>query len=377
MVDRLPTKLIVISVSLMQAVVCVGLTLTSSPVLTVLLVALLNAGQALSSPAWFTVIPAIVPEDRQPAALSTSQAAASGAAIVGPAAGGLIVGLGGTTTALLVNGATFLVLAGCAALLQRQRRPERESASETPRRETLAGVAFLRSDRVLLTLLVVLTVFVVAVGAVNVAEVFLITRVLGANATAYGAVGAAFASGLLVGALLARRQLRDTAKVREVSYSILVMAVGLGACGLSPNVASVAVASAFVGIGNGVLNVRAQQLLMSRTQSAVLGRVMAALNACVSAASIVALVLGGALLQVMSPRAIFVSAALVGVAMLPLLARASGLGDQVAHGVRVLVRAPQRTDHPADDEGNEGQDHQHPAQRVELPGRTWQGRVDA
>jgi len=323
-VDRAPTKAVVVTAALAQAAVCGLLVVSASPPATVLLVAALNAGQAVASPAWFAVIPAIVPEDHRAAAVSTSQAVTSGAAIAGPALGGLIVGLGGTTAALLANAATFVVLAICGAALRRQRRPERSPETASLRREALAGVVVIRRDTVLWTLVSLLTLFIVACGAVNVAEVFLITQVLGAGPTAYGLVGAAFAGGMLAGALLARRRRTDIDSVRQVLFAVATMVVGLAGCGLAPTVVVVAAASALVGIGNGTCNVRVQQLILTRVASTVLGRVMAAMNACVSTGSIIALVLGAALLTAVGARAMFVGAAVVGAcalgaAALPLL----------------------------------------------------------
>jgi MFS family permease len=310
-VDRVPTKPLVAVTCFAQALVCLALVVITTPAATVALVALLGVGQTVVGPAWQALVPSVVPEDRLAGALATVQTATASAGILGPALGGLLVGLGGAPLALTLDAVTFLVLATAALLLTGERPIERADGHETLRRQATAGLRLIASDTVLRPLVVLIAVFVLALGAVNVAEVFLVTDVLGASATAYGVVGACFAGGLLLGALVARKPHDEAGLVWRLVLATGLMVLGIAALGLSPVVGAAAVASVVVGAGNGMLNVFGQQLFIRRSPRDTLGRVFAALQAVANAALMSALVVGGALLGLIDVRSLVLGAALV------------------------------------------------------------------
>jgi len=74
------------------------------------------------------------------------------------------------------------------------------------------------------------------------------------------------------------------------------------------------------GTGNGYANVCASTLLVTRTPDAERGRVSAAANAAVGGAQGVSLLAGGAVAAVLSPREIYATAGLLGVAVATALA---------------------------------------------------------
>ena len=303
MADRLSARRLVAVVSSLQAATCVALAMTSSSVAVVSLVLVLNAGQTVVSPAWQALLPNIVPRDRLAGALSVVQTATASAGLIGPVVGGALVGLGGTSTALLVNALTFVALAIAALLLNGDRSPNaRESSGGALWDQSLAGVRLICSDPVLRSLVILIGGFVLGLGAVNVAEIFLITDVLGASAFAYGMVSALFALGMMSGAYAARRSYDDLGIARRIVLASSVIVGSITLLALSPSLPAAAVASAAVGIGNGMLNVRAQQLIIRRSVQAALGRVFAALAAVVNTCMLVALGLGGTLLTFLDVR---------------------------------------------------------------------------
>ncbi len=317
LVDRTPARRLIATVSLLQAVGCVALVpaVASGSVAAVVgLVALLNLGQAVAGPAWQALVPSLVAADRLTRALATVQTATATAALVGPAVGGLLVGLAGTSVALAVDAVSFALLAVAALAVRRDRRPD--PAAGRARGEAMAGVRLIAGDAVLRGVIVVVGSMVLAAGAINVAEVFLITQTLGASATAYGFVGALFAVGLLLGANLARRDRTDVCLARMLVVATVAMAVATVVLGLAPTVAVAALASFGIGVGNGVLNVATQTLVVRRTPRPVLGRVFAALQAVVGAAMLVATALGGVLLTLFDTRAVVVGCGLFAAAVL-------------------------------------------------------------
>jgi MFS family permease len=307
-VDRFPARRLIAGVTLAQAVVCLVLVpaVASGRVLVVVaLVAVLNVGQAIAGPAWQALVPALVPAERLSSALATVQTAVATAALLGPALGGLLVGTAGTSWALVVDAVTFVLVAGAALLVRGDRRPEGSTGRE--KGAALAGIRVVLRDPVLRAVFVLLGATLLALGAVNVAEVFLVTQTLGASATVYGLLGALYALGLMAGARLTRRERSDARAGRLLVLGLLGMALAIVALGLAPGIAVAAVASFCVGVGNGALNVLTQTLLVRRTPRPVLGRVFAALQGVVGAAMLAATALAGVLLGVLDVRQVIVA----------------------------------------------------------------------
>lgn len=322
--DRLPLRGLVAVVALTQAALCVALSFVlplGLEAAVIGLVLLRAGGQAFLGPAWQTWVPSLVPAERLTPALSTVQTATAGAALVGPLLGGALVAGAGARWALLVDAVTFVAIA-CAALLV-SRTPARTAArSETRERGALtAGLRVARDDVVIRGFLVVVATVVIALGALNVAEVFLVTQELGAGPTAYAAVAAVFALGLVGGSWLARRVRGDRRTALSLVTGTLVMACAAVVLGLAPSVLVAAAASFLIGVGNGLLNVLGQTLMIRRAPREVLGRVVAVLQAIVGAGALLATAVGGVLLTLVDVRVVIVGSGVVTALALLLVGR--------------------------------------------------------
>ncbi len=320
--DRLPTRRLVVAVSVLQSLVVLALVAavgSGSLPLVVLGVLALNVGQAVANPAWQALVPTIAPGDDLPRALSVLQTVTAAAMLLGPAVGGLLVGGLGISAALVVDAVSFLALAAVGLALRVERRPEPEAAQE--KGAAWAGVQLVARTPLLRAMFVLLAATLLAVGAVNVAEVFLLTQRLGATAEVYGAIGALFALGLMVGAVAARRPLGVRASARLLVGVLAWMSAALVVLGLAPSLAVAGAATFAVGIGNGLLNVLVQSIVVRRTPEPVLGRVFAALSALVGAGLIVATTAGGALLAVVDVRTVIVSCAVLSLVVIAAVGR--------------------------------------------------------
>ena len=309
--DRLPVRHLVVVTALVQAALCVGLALVlpdGAVAAVVALVLLRAAGQSFLGPAWQTWVPSLVPAERLTAALSTVQTATATAALVGPLLGGLLVAGAGARWALLLDAATFVLIA-LAALAVAQ-VPDRSSGVGNPqgreRGELTAGLRVVAADPVIRGFVVVVATVVLALGALNVAEVFLVTQEIGAGPTAYGVLATIFAAGLMVGSWLARRVGGDRAAAVALVGGTLLMACAAVLLGLAPTVLVAAVAAALIGAGNGLLNVLGQVLMVRRAPREVLGRVVSVLQAVVGAGALVATAAGGLLLTTVGSRTVVV-----------------------------------------------------------------------
>jgi len=116
------------------------------------------------------------------------------------------------------------------------------------------------------------------------------------------------------------------------------MACAAVVLGLAPSVVVAAGASCLVGVGNGLLNVLGQALLVRRAPREVLGRVVSVLQAVVGAGALVATAVGGVLLTVVDVRVVVVGSGVVTALALLLVGR--GL-------VRAAPRPPTMLDAPA------------------------------
>ena len=308
--DRLDSRLLTAGSALLQTVVCVALAFTWSLWLVYPLVMALQAGQAVAYPTWGALVPRIVGEAEIGRATGSLSALMTVGAVAGPALGGLLTGIGGgARLPLLVDAATFGVLA-VAALVVRTRRGGAASAvtGDQPAPRALDGLRLLRRDSVLGPIFAALMGYVVVGEATNVVEVFLVRDVLHGSATQYGLVGMGAGAGIVVGSLLGGRDATLAGRVRWVVLAAAAQALMILVAGLSPSLLVLAGAWLALGVANGMLNTATTTLLMIRTPEASRGQVIAAAMGASRAFSIAALALGGVVGTVLGPRTTFVVA---------------------------------------------------------------------
>ena len=112
--------------SVAQAAVAVALAFVSPFGPLLLLTALLGVGVAISQSAEFALIPAVSAGRSMQSANGTIETFRYIGFAVGPLVGGALVGLGGTKLAMLVDAASFLIVAAVALTLPVRRRAPAE-----------------------------------------------------------------------------------------------------------------------------------------------------------------------------------------------------------------------------------------------------------
>ena len=98
----------------------------------------------------------------------------------------------------------------------------------------------------------------------------------------------------------------------EVAAGAAIMSLAMLAFGLAPAVLLLVPLAVLAGAGNGMVNVCAATLVMTRTRERMRGRVSAALWAVLNAASVASLAAGGALSAVLDPRQVYLLAGALG-----------------------------------------------------------------
>ena len=317
LVDALSFRRVAVLTAAWQAGCCIGLAFVDPLWAMYALVILLQAGQAVGSPAWQALLPALAEPEELGAAVSASQATTLLAIVAAPAAAGLAVGWVGYGTPLLVDAATFVVL-GVAALAVRTTR----SCARAEDGAEVQSSYSIRSDPLLGPLVVGICMLVLVGGVTNVVEVFLIRGALGGSPTVFGLTTALLAAALVIGAVIAGRAAVDNVRALRAVLGALVIALALMCGGLAPTIWVFAIAWTVLGIGNGVINADVSTLMLNRTPEAFRGRVLARISAMVSTSEICALAIGGFAGSLIGARTTFVvSGALMAVVAVGLLMR--------------------------------------------------------
>jgi MFS family permease len=308
LVDRVRTRPLLVAVTLLQAGLCVALAYSSSALL-VPLIALLACGTVVASPAWSALVPTLLESSQLPSAMGLLQSAQAIAGIAGPFVGGLLVASFGFHVPLLADAASFVVLAAMPIALRVDRKPSREGTPGSTWHEAFRGVHLLFTDPLLRALFVMLACFVLALGAINVVEIYFVTTALHAGPFGYGLLGCCMGGGMLVVAsmsgVIARR---FTQPERLMAVGCVGLCVGICAFGLTTELWQAAVLVTVLGAFNAIVNVNAQVLLTLRSSDELRGRVFAAIQGAMSAAQILALSIGGLLLLAFGPRSIILVA---------------------------------------------------------------------
>ncbi len=302
--DRVRAKPYLVSLGALEAVVCAGLGLFHSIGATLGLVVALNAVVAFSLPGYTALLPSLAGEANINAAQGTLQAAQGLASIAGPVLGGVLVGVAGQSLPLYLDAISFLLGALGTALLRGDRLPVRHHDEASS--HASAGFRLVLADPLLRDLNILIVVFMLVLGMINVAEVFYITQTLHGSALAYGALGASFGAGTVVGALVGGRLSTTMAALtRRVVLGVVLIGLCMVGAGSVEHVVEVYPPLFVAGIAVGIANVAAMTILTMRSPDHVRGRVFAALIALDQIAQVGATVAGGAILSLVAPRTVF------------------------------------------------------------------------
>ena len=327
--DRYGSRPLLATSGTAQCVVCSALVFASGPAATLALVALLGVGQAVNGATWSGLLPSLVPAAELARVTGRVQAANTLGLVAAPAVAGLLTALAGTRPAIALDAATFAAVAAAGWCL-----PERRAARVSGR--VPGGWRIVARDALLRTAVGGLGLLVLLASMVNVVDVFLVRRTLGAGPLWYGIAGATYAVGVFAGALVGGRLAGDRALARGLAASAALMGAGLAAMGLAPSVVALAAVAAGTGAANGVFNVASSALIFGRAAPDQRGRVGAVVGGVASGAQLLAYTTGGALAGApggLSPREVFVLSGLL--AVLGAVALARPLRRAVGRGAGV------------------------------------------
>jgi MFS family permease len=277
----------------------------------VLLAAVLGAAASVTAATWSALVPRIVGDDHLAEAVSAQQSLSALVLVGAPAVGGLLAGAFGSGVALTVDAATYVVVTAAAALVRTRRVPGRAPAVDAPSR-VRSGFAILRADPILAPLLAGVALVVLVVGMVDVVLVYLVRDTLHAGGVWYGVAEASWMAGIVAGALGAGRVGTERRQVRATIAGAALACAAVAGFAVAPAAGILVPLSVLGGVGNGYAGACLSTLLMARTPDSARGRVSAAANAVFGSAQGASLLLGGVVAIMLSPRAIYAVAGLLG-----------------------------------------------------------------
>ena len=246
------------------------------------------------------------------------------AGAAGPAIAGVVVALLGVQTALVLDAASFVLVA--ALLAATTSLPQVRGEAEPWVSRLREGLAYVRSRAVLLRLLSMQAAAFIFFTLVLPIEIVYAKETLDAGDSGYGALLSSWGAGMVVGSLV------FVAAARSVSLQTqLFVSTGLIGCAylgmsVAGSIVPACAAAALGGIGNGVQWVSLMSAVQELTANRFQSRVVGLLESIGRVMPGVGFLLGGVIAELLSPRASFVTAGIGALTVLavaiPLLRRA-------------------------------------------------------
>jgi predicted MFS family arabinose efflux permease len=239
------------------------------------------------------------------------------ASVFGAALAGGLIALWGVSVALLVDAASFAVIAIILAAAKDLPQPEHEDRTPWHQRY-VDGLEFARDNRLVRTLLVGQSLALVCFTIVVPIEVIYAKESLKTTDAGFGLLLSSWGAGIVIGSLVFL-WLKNKAGLAMILISSA--AVGVAYLGMSQaqTLAVACVASVIGGTGNGVQWVAVMTLLQEATPSEYQARMSGLLESLGAAVPGVGFLLGGTIVALGSPRTAFAVAG-IGIILLVLAA---------------------------------------------------------
>ena len=302
LVDRLSRKRLIVASDIVRLGVFAALPFVHEPLTIVILAAVNGIANSFFRPAVLAGLPNLLPTDDLARGTSLLQASDWAATAIGPVLGGAITAVAGVDVVYWINAATFLFSALLLVRIPARFLQSEQGITRGHWRDLNEGLHAFRRSRPLLTVLVAFGIAMLAVGLVNVSEIFLATRSLGSGAFGYGLLWTATGIGLVVGSLSTSALLahRDVSRVYPLAF--LIWAAGALGAAVSPTIWVAALAMVLSGFGNGLAFPMTVLLVQQNTSDRLRGRVFTVIISAHNAVLGVGMILAGELTAVVGAR---------------------------------------------------------------------------
>jgi MFS family permease len=320
LVDRVSRKGLMIASDVGRLAVFCVLPFAGSASAIVALSAVAGVGNAIFRPAVIAGVPNLVSDEELPDANAILQLVEWGTTAAGPLLGGVIVAASGPHLAYWTNAVTFAISALLVAripggLLQSERPISRGHWSDLGE-----GFQTVLRSRELLTVLVVWTIAMIPLAAVNLAEIFLAKRTLHAGDLGFGLLWAGSGCGLVAGGLLTSGIVQRFGTGAVYPRALLLWALGTAGAAASPDIWLAVLGMAVGSVGNGVAVVVNITLVQRGAPDHLRGRALTAIMSVNASMMLVVFLVAGPVTDALGARAVYsISAAALVVAALAAL----------------------------------------------------------
>jgi len=337
LLDRFSRRGLMIVSDLVRAGVFCTLPFADSAGQIVALAGLAGLATGLFRPAVYAGLPNLVPENDLARANSLIQTGENVSWTVAPVIGGALVAGSGPHLAYWINAVSFIVSALLIFALPGRSLQGALAVSHGHLRDLRDGFLRVVQTRPLLTVLVVWTIALGAIASTQTAQVFLAKDVFSAGDFGYGLMFGCIGLGLAIGSFGAGTWVERRSVGMVYATSILVLAIGVGAAAVSPNVWVALPCFVLAGIGNGAAVVCNSLLVQRGATDEIRGRVFTVNMSINYAVNGLGFLVAGPLTDSFGARWIFGGVAIVLV-----------FASLVAYALGRTV--PQTVEHPAEAE---------------------------
>jgi MFS family permease len=319
--DRLERRRLLIMCELGQAL-AIGAFVIAEPPLGVLLVLVAIGGvlATLFQAAARSAVPDLVADEDLEHANALIGGGTFGLEALGPLLAAALLPFVSPLGLLAVDAVTFLVSPLLLAGLPRMLSAFRSGNDETVSAAARTGIRYIWSHQILRPVAVAFVVVVAFNGVDDLALVFLGQDIFAASDSGISMLYAASGLGILLGFTLV---VSRATRFPPVTITIAGFAIGSAGnllTGLSPVIAAAFAMQLVRGVGISLMEVGPTTLVQRTVPRHLLGRVFANLYGAIGVAAGVSYLVGGPLLERLSPRTVFVIAGAGGIAASAILA---------------------------------------------------------
>jgi MFS family permease len=266
------------------------------------------------TPARGAVVPRIIPPEGLLTANSLTQISHIFFRVLGTAAAGFLVGsLDNFTLPFIIDGVTFVISALVLTQLKVERRVA--AAAQTTLRLIFAqlrvGMSTILRQRVLSGTLIVLSVTMLGLGAVNVLLAPMLVNELQLPETWFGALEFAQSSAMILGGILVAVLARYVKATTVVSLGLIGLGIVLGLFAPVNHIWQLFPILFLIGLLVTPVTASVTTILQTNASDEVMGRVSAALNAAITTANLLSMALAGVVAAQVGTRNVFLLSGLV------------------------------------------------------------------
>jgi MFS family permease len=277
LLDRLSRRRVMVAADLARFVVFCMLPFAHGAGQIVVLAGVAGLATGFFRPAVYAGLPNLVEDAELPSAQGLLQAADAMTTVLGPLAGGVLVSASGPDLAYWTNAVTFLFSAALILRIPAGVLQVAQAATEGHWRDVAAGLKLIRGSRALLTVLIAWNVGMLGNAGVNVAEVALAKVSFHAGDFGYGLMLASAGAGVVLGSLGVGSWIERREIAGVYGSGLALIAVGIGAAAVAPNVWIAAACVVISGAGNGIALICNALLVQRGAPDRLRGRVFTVL----------------------------------------------------------------------------------------------------